>query len=79
VDTILSLDDALLVRSWPTWVMQLLRGLTGHSGRLPAWLGRIVARIPQQREERRQRGDRRLLLEQDERAERRLSFAGRGE
>jgi preprotein translocase subunit SecA len=79
VETILCLEDALLVRSWPAWATQLLHELTGHSGCLPAWLGRIVGRIPQQREERRQRGERRLLLEHDERTERRLSFAGRGE
>jgi hypothetical protein len=35
--------------------------------------------VPQTREERRQRNERRLLLQQDRNLERRLSFAGRGE
>jgi MYXO-CTERM domain-containing protein len=46
---------------------------------LPSWLSRLVARIPQMREEQRQRSERRLLLQQDRNLERRLSFAGRAE
>jgi preprotein translocase subunit SecA len=79
VETVLSLEDALLVRSYPRGVLRLLRALSGHAGCLPGWLAVLVARLPQWREERRQRAERRLLLEHDERAERRLSFAGRGE
>ena len=79
VETVLSLEDALLSKSCPAWLMRLLRVLGGHSGHLPGALGAVVAWLPQWLEERRQRGERRLLLEHDERAERRLSFAGRGE
>jgi preprotein translocase subunit SecA len=79
VETLLSLEDALLARSYPRWMLRLLRLVTGHSGCLPGGLATPVSRLPQWREERRQRGERRLLLEHDERAERRLSFAGRGE
>jgi preprotein translocase subunit SecA len=79
VETVLSLEDALLSRTYPRWLMRAMRAITGHSGCLPAFLGRAVAILPQWLEERRQRGERRLLLEHDERAERRLSFAGRGE
>jgi hypothetical protein len=57
----------------------MLRAMTGHAGCLPAWLGAGVARLPQWLEERRQRGERRMLLDHDQRSERRLAFAGRGE
>jgi preprotein translocase subunit SecA len=79
VETLLSLEDALLARTYPRWLMRVLRALTGHSGCLPAWLGASIARLPQGLEERRQRGERRMLLDQDQRSERRLAFAGRGE
>jgi preprotein translocase subunit SecA len=79
VETVLSLEDVLLSRSYPLLLLRALRALAGHSGHLPTWLAVVVARLPQWLEERRQRGERRLLLEQDDRAERRLAFAGRGE
>jgi preprotein translocase subunit SecA len=79
VETLLSLEDGLLARTYPRWLQRALRAVCGHSRALPASLGAGVARLPQWLEEARQRGERRLLLEHDERAERRLSFAGRGE
>ena len=79
METVLSLQDALLARTYPQWVMGMLRAMTGHAGCLPAWLGAGVARLPQWLEERRQRGERRMLLDHDQRSERRLAFAGRGE
>jgi len=39
----------------------------------------VAAHLPQIAEERRQRLERKTLFEVDDRAERRLSFAGRGE
>jgi preprotein translocase subunit SecA len=78
VETILSLEDPLIVQFWPGWLRTVLRGRSGRTG-LPSWLSRFVARIPQMREGQRQRGERRLLLQQDRNLERRLSFAGRGE
>ena len=79
VETILSLEDGLLARTLPAWLRAALAGIAGRKRPLPAWLGARLAWYPQKLEERRQRAERRLLLEQDERAERRLSFAGRGE
>ena len=79
METVLSLQDALLARTYPQWFMGMLRAMTGHAGCLPAWLGAGVARLPQWLEERRQRGERRMLLDHDQRSERRLAFAGRGE
>jgi len=79
METVLSLQDALLAHTYPQWFMGMLRAMTGHAGCLPAWLGAGVARLPQWLEERRQRGERRMLLDHDQRSERRLAFAGRGE
>jgi len=79
METVLSLQDALLARTYPQWFIGMLRAMTGHAGCLPAWLGAGVARLPQWLEERRQRGERRMLLDHDQRSERRLAFAGRGE
>jgi preprotein translocase subunit SecA len=79
VETILSLEDPLIVQFWPGWLRSALRGRAAGRTGLPWWLTRLVARLPQMREERRQRGERRLLLQQDQHLERRLSFAGRGE
>jgi preprotein translocase subunit SecA len=79
VETILSLEDGLLARTLPAWLRATLARCAGRNRPLPAWLGARLAWYPQKLEERRQRAERRLLLDQDERAERRLSFAGRGE
>jgi preprotein translocase subunit SecA len=79
VETILSLEDPLIVQSWPRWLRSALRRRAGRPAGLSGWMGRLVARLPQMREERRQRSERRLLLQHDRQLERRLSFAGRGE
>ena len=79
VETILSLEDGLLASTLPRWLRGLLSRLCGPSRSLPAGLGAHLVWYPQRLEERRQRAERRLLLEQDQRSERGLSFAGRGE
>jgi preprotein translocase subunit SecA len=79
VETVLSLQDALISHCWPAWLLALLRPESGSSRALPAWVGRLLAYVPQRLEERRQRTERRMLLAQDKQAEGRLSFAGRGE
>jgi preprotein translocase subunit SecA len=79
VETILSLDDALISRCWPAWLRSLLSPQPGAGRPLAAWVGRLLAYVPQRLEERRQRNERKALLAHDKQAERRLSFAGRGE
>jgi hypothetical protein len=53
--------------------------MAGARRLLPARVGALLARLPQVAEERRQRAQRKLLLQQDRNSEGRLSFAGRGE
>ncbi len=79
VETILSLQDGLIARYWPTWVRAALGWWLREGRSLPGWLGKLTAQLPQLAEERRQRMERKVLLEVDNRAEKRLSFAGRGE
>jgi preprotein translocase subunit SecA len=79
VETILSLQDVLISRYWPAWARAALAWCVRRGRHLPEWLGRLTAHLPQVFEERRQRMERKQLLEVDDRAEKRLSFAGRGE
>ncbi len=79
VETILSLEDALISRVWPAWLRALLSPAPGAGQALAAWVGRLLTYLPQRLEERRQRNERKALLAHDKQAERRLSFAGRGE
>ena len=68
--TLVALDSALMATALPSW---LRKGL----GRLepPSWLVRLLLRVPQWRQERQQRAQRRALQRQDLHAEREL-FAG---
>jgi hypothetical protein len=79
VQTILSLEDALVSRYLPVWIRSAAAALAGGDKPLPAWLGALLTWVPQRMEERRQRLERRALLQHDEQIEARLSFAGRGE
>jgi preprotein translocase subunit SecA len=79
VETILSLQDELIARFWPLRVRRAVAWCVRTGRHAPVWLGRLAAHLPQIAEERRQRLERKTLSEVDDRAERRLSFAGRGE
>jgi preprotein translocase subunit SecA len=76
VETMISLDSALLARAWPArWRAGARRLATA----LPSWAVRALARAPQWAEENSQREQRRRLIESDERAERQLGFGGPSE
>jgi preprotein translocase subunit SecA len=79
VETVLCVEGPLIRRHIPAWIVKFAaaRGSSGQP--LPRWLGALLAWLPQKLEERRQRVQRRILLQQDARIEGRLSFAGRGE
>ncbi|HYL19237.1 MAG TPA: hypothetical protein VEV20_11170 [Burkholderiales bacterium] len=79
VETILSLEDTLISRYWPAWLRAVLSPQPGSGRPLATRIGRLLAYLPQQLEERRQRNERKALLANDKQADRRLSFAGRGE
>ena len=79
VQTVLSLEDALVSRYLPSWLRRAMAALSSRDRPLPAWLGAFLAWVPQRLEERRQRSERKTLLQQDQQIEGRLSFAGRGE
>ena len=71
VETLLSLDTALLARTLPA----PLRAALGRLN-LPSPAVRLLARLPQRAEERRQRAQRRRLIDHDERCARQLGFVG---
>ncbi|WP_418315726.1 hypothetical protein [Piscinibacter sakaiensis] len=73
VETMLSLDTALLKRALPAPLRTLLRPLAPT---LPSWTVHALARWPQAAEEFRHRVERRRLIDHDERTERQLGFAG---
>ena len=73
VQTLLSPDTSLLARTLPAPLRALLRRCAPA---LPAAAVRLIARAPQWAEERRQREQRRRLIEHDERCARRLGFVG---
>jgi len=76
VETLLSTDQGLLARSWPEVLRRMLRRrsapLSGVAAALLVWW-------PQWCEQRRQRAQRRLMLDADRRAQQRLAFSGQGE
>ncbi len=76
VETMLSLDTALLARALPAPLRALLQR---HGAALPSLLVRALARWPQAAEEARQRTERRRLIDHDERSERQLGFGGAAE
>jgi preprotein translocase subunit SecA len=73
VETMLSLDSALLARAWSGPVRAALRPLAWL---LPGPLLRVLLRWPQRSEERSHREARRRLLEQDERSAGQLPYGG---
>ena len=80
VETLLSLDGALLARALPAAVPEPLREPFRRCvAALPSWAARMLARWPQKAEEQSQRVQRRRLIEHDERCERQLGFGGRFE
>ena len=76
VETLLSADQGLLARSWPE---VLRRALRRRSAPLSGVAAALLVWWPQWREQRRQRAQRRLMLDADRRAQQRLAFAGQGE
>ena len=74
--TLVALDKPLIARLVPAWLAHRLGA--GALAR-PRWLVALVLRVPQLLEETRQRAQRRVLQELDERAERELFVGMRGE
>jgi preprotein translocase subunit SecA len=71
VQTLLSLDNALLRQGLPTFVHARLQAV---AQRLPSWAVKALIRWPQWAEEQNQKLQRQRLMAADERTERQLSF-----
>jgi preprotein translocase subunit SecA len=79
VETLLSLQEGLLLRHLSAESRGLLSALAGRSGTLPGWLSRVLVRRVQRVEERRARTDRARVMKNDEEMDRRLGLGGPGE
>ena len=73
VDTMLALDGALFTRWLPGWWLRIAR----KHARMPAWLLRLTAALPQWLEERHQCAQRRTLCRLDSQRESELEFCQR--
>jgi preprotein translocase subunit SecA len=71
VQTLLSLDNALLQQGLPAFVRARLQAVAQH---LPSWAVKALVRWPQWAEEKNQKLQRKRLMAADERTERQLSF-----
>jgi len=78
-EAILSLEDAALTNYFAPAVLKFLAGLA-HTGKpVPAFVSRLVLRLPQHSYEKKQCRMRKALMKQDKRLRRTLAFAGRFE
>ncbi len=74
-ESVLSLDAPLVARNLPKDLLHLAGKLAGRAnGRLPGWLGRLLAALAQRLEESRHQGQRALLLHQDQQIDRQPVF-----
>ncbi len=71
VQTLLSLDNALLRQGLPAWLRARLQSVAQQ---LPSWAVKALIRWPQWAEEQNQKLQRQRLMAADERTERQLSF-----
>lgn len=76
VETILSLEDPLIQATYPQGLLNYLQRRYAKQGELPRWLGRIVARIAQLKEENRYRQLRRQLKKADVQQQKLLGISG---
>jgi preprotein translocase subunit SecA len=77
-EAIVALDDELFVAHAAPW-LGWLRARVAADGLLPPALGRLLRRLAQGAAERQNARIRRQTMEQDQRVEKSLAFAGRGE
>ncbi|MCM8613862.1 hypothetical protein [Accumulibacter sp.] len=77
-EAIVALDDELFVAHAAPW-LGWLRAQAAADGLLPPLLGRLLRRLAQGAAERQNACIRRQTMEQDQRVEKSLAFAGRGE
>jgi preprotein translocase subunit SecA len=79
VETMVSLEGALLAEHVPAWARRLLSHVLGRDGALAPRLSRMLLRYPQWIAERKQWFERWQLRKQDAAIARRLSFGGASE
>ncbi len=76
VQAILSLEDTLAIKYYPARLLALLARFVSVAQPLPAWIGKLILRVPQSSLERRHRRVRQELLARDGQLQAMLSFTG---
>ncbi len=78
-EAILSWHDEALSRFYGPGLIRFFSAATRPGRVMPAWISRLLLRLPQRRHETKQRRIRKALTQQDKRLQRTLAFSGRFE
>jgi len=78
-EAILSLRDAALASYFAPAMLKFLAGLGGAGKPVPAFVSRLILRLPQRNHEKKQCRTRKALMKQDKQLRRTLAFSGRFE
>ena len=78
-EAILSLEDPAFMQFYPSHWLGLLRQCCRGNKPIPDYLGRIILRLPQRIKERKQRLERKQVMEYDKQLARMLAFTGKFE
>ncbi len=78
-EAILSWQDEALSRFYGPGLIRFFSAATRPGRVMPAWISRLLLRLPQRRHETKQRRIRKALTQQDKRLQRTLAFSGRFE
>jgi preprotein translocase subunit SecA len=75
VETLLSVESPLMLRSLPAWLRRRADKTARHdSGQLPGWFGKLLTAFTQRMEASRQQSQRAMLLHQDQQLDRQALF-----
>jgi preprotein translocase subunit SecA len=78
-EAILSLQDPALANFYSSAMLKMMVSLCPGDKPIPKFIGNIILRLPQQKNEKEQRRIRKLLLKQDRHLQRILAFSGKFE
>jgi preprotein translocase subunit SecA len=78
-EAILSLEDQAVEHFYSSAILKALSRLSVNDGALPDYLGKLILRLPQHKNEKKQRRIRKQLIKQDNHLSRILAFSGKFE
>jgi len=78
-EAILSLEDQAIEHFYSSAILKALSRVSDNNGALPDFLGKFILRLPQHKNEKKQRRIRKQLIKQDNHLSRILAFSGKFE